>query len=162
MNKQTTNTIYFKTSIFCISIGIKWIKRRFNFLFRLFEKKNHCWLGVDPLPRLTSLMHTHWPSTVSFHRLTLLSPPETAKMFPVTDQETCQTTSSKVCKTRWFQELEVPSLVQRITRRSWEQLAITVRDKPIDGAQAASRTQSEWPSSLASSTHSLSSLQVKS
>ena len=131
-----------------------------HILLKVFDKI-HCWPGVDPLPRLTSLMHTHWPSTVSFHRLTLLSPPETAKMLPVTDQETCQTTSSKVCKTRWFQELEVPSLVQRMTRRSWEQLAITVRDKPIDGAQAASRTQSEWPSSLASSTHSLSSLKVK-
>ena len=39
---------------------------------------------------------------------------------------------------------------------------MTVRDSPIDGAQAASRTQSECPSSLASSTHSLSSLQIRS
>ena len=119
------------------------------------------WAGVELLPLLTSLIQTHWPSTVSFHKLTLLSPPETARIFPVTDQETCQTTSSKVCRTRWFQLLETPSLVHRMTRRSWEQLAITVRESPIDGAHAASRTQSEWPSSLASSTHSLSSLKIQ-
>ncbi len=122
-----------------------------------WERFSYC-PGVEPFPRLTSLMQTHCPSTVSFHKLTLLSPPDTAKMLPVTDHETCQTTSSKVWSTRWFQLLETPSLVQRMTLRSWEQLAMTVRGSPMEGAQAASRTQSEWPSSLASSTHSLSSL----
>ena len=47
-----------------------------------------------------------------------------------------------------IQAVCLPSLVQIITRRSWEQLAIIDRLDPIDGAHATSRTQSEWPSSL--------------
>ena len=66
------------------------------------------WALLAPL--LTSLIHCHCSSRVSFHRetwrqlkckkrknvslqTTLLSPPLTARMLPDTDQLTCQTTS---------------------------------------------------------------------
>ena len=75
--------------------------------------------------------------------LTLLSPPDTAKMLPVAEQETCQTTSSKVCSVRCVQLLDTRSLAQRITRQFCEQLAMTVRARPIDEAHATSRNQSE-------------------
>ena len=108
-------------------------------------KINQPW---GPALLLTSEIQDQLPWMSSFHKDTLLSPPETASIFPETDQLTCQTTSSKVCRVLGVQ-LE-PSLVQMMTRLSWEQLAIMVRLEPIEGAQATSRTQSEWPSNLAS------------
>ncbi len=138
---------------------------------------------TTPCPLFTSLMHTHCPSSVSFHRLTwatqvqsqsrqvrtrgmyhnvriqlvdwadcfsatiirhwlhthththththacvprtvrtLLSPPDTARMFPVTDQLTCHTTSLNLCSTFEFHVELVPSFVQMITRQSCVQL----------------------------------------
>lgn len=72
-----------------------------------------------------------------FHNETLLSPPDTASMLPEIDQLTCQTTSSKVSRVLGVQ-LD-PSLVQIMTLRSCEQLAIMVLFEPMDGAQATSR-----------------------
>ncbi|KAJ8925855.1 hypothetical protein NQ315_009707 [Exocentrus adspersus] len=48
---------------------------------------------------------------------------KTARMFPLSDQLTFQTTSSKVCKTVGFQLVQ-SLLVQITTLRSCEQLAI--------------------------------------
>jgi hypothetical protein len=45
-----------------------------------------------------------------------------------------------------------------MTLASWEQLAMMALLLPSEGAQATSRTQSEWPSNLASSVH----LQIRS
>lgn len=116
--------------------------------------------GVCPNPLATSLMHNHWPSVPSRHRLTLLSPPETARMFPVKDQLTLHTTSSKVFKIIGVQDT-LSSLVQITTLLSWEQLAIIDFWRPREGAQATSRTQSICISSLFSSTHvSPCSLQI--
>ena len=76
-------------------------------------------------------MQIHRESGVSFQRLTLLSPPETARILPIMDHETCHTTSSKAFNTLYDQlELDDSSvevlrlLVQMITRRSCEQLAM--------------------------------------
>ena len=71
-------------------------------------------------------------------------------MLPETDQLTCQTTSSKVCRT--FGTQAPPSLaVQMMTLLSWLQLAMVALTDPRDGAHAVSRTQSLWASSLDSS-----------
>lgn len=104
------------------------------------------------MPRATSLMQAHWPSLDSRHKLTLLSPPDTAKMLPVSDQLTLHTTSSNVCR---MEELHawLSSLLQITTRLSCEQEAITERASPTEGAQATSRIQSVWISSLESSAH---------
>lgn len=108
--------------------------------------------GVWPKPLATSLIHNHCPSDPSRQRLTLLSPPETARMLPVRDQLTLHTTSSNVLSIVGFQDT-LSSLVQITTLLSWEQLAIMDRWSPRDGAQATSRTQSMCISSLFSSTH---------
>lgn len=108
--------------------------------------------GVWPKPLATSLMHNHCPSDPSRQRLTLLSPPDTARMLPVSDQLTLHTTSSKVLSIVGVQDT-LSSLVQITTLLSWEQLAIIDRWSPKDGAQATSRTQSICISSLFSSTH---------
>ena len=50
--------------------------------------------------------------------LTLLSPPETANIFPVIDQLRCQTTSLNLFNTFDVQLLLVPSFVQIITLQS--------------------------------------------
>ena len=50
--------------------------------------------------------------------LTLLSPPETANIFPVIDQLRCHTTSLNLFNTFEVQLLLVPSLVQIITLQS--------------------------------------------
>lgn len=116
--------------------------------------------GVCPKPFATSLMHSHWPSDPSRQRLTLLSPPETARMLPVRDQLTLQTTSSKVLRIVGVQDT-LSSLVQITTLLSWEQLAMVDRLSPREGAQATSRTQSMCISNLFSSTHwSPCSLQI--
>lgn len=69
-------------------------------------------------------MQDHKPSLFSFHKLTLLSPPETPKMFPVSDQLTFQTTSSKVFRIVGVHVVPISSVFQIMTRRSCEQLAI--------------------------------------
>lgn len=105
-------------------------------------------------------MQTHCPSLFSLHKLTLLSPPDTAKIFPVRDQLTLQTTSSKVCKIVGVQ-VTLSSLVQITTRLSWEHEAIIERGKPIEGAHETSRIQSVCISSLLSSVHwSASSIHI--
>jgi len=49
-------------------------------------------------------MQVHPESTVSFHKVTLVSPPETARIFPVMDQLTDQTTSLNLLSKVDFQE----------------------------------------------------------
>ena len=51
-------------------------------------------------------------------KFTLLSPPDTARILPVTDQLTCQTTSLNWYKMVDVHTLLVPSLVQIITEQS--------------------------------------------
>lgn len=83
-----------------------------------------CWASVmeadpEPWPLLTSLMHTHCPSTDSFHRVTLLPPPNIARMFTVMGQLTCHTTSLNLCRSLDDHILpEAPWQVQIITRLS--------------------------------------------
>lgn len=116
--------------------------------------------GVCPKPLATSLMHNHCPSDPLCQRLTLLSPPDTARMFPVKDQLTLHTTSSNVFKIVGVQDT-LSSLVQITTLLSWEQLAIIECWSPSDGAQATSLTQSMCISKRFSSTHwSPCSLQI--
>lgn len=106
------------------------------------------------------LMHVQRPSLFSFHKLTLLSPPDTPRMLPVNDQLTFQTTSSKVLRIVGVQVV-MSSVFQMMTRRSCEQLAIRDVGRPMLGDQPTSRTQSECISSRLSSTHrSPSSFQI--
>lgn len=113
-------------------------------------------LETAPWPLLTSLMHAHWPSMDSFHRvtcrrhrrrerggfvlrrslrqlaqgkpLTLLSPPETARMFPVMDQLTCQTTSLNLCSSLAVHVFPAGSShVQMNTRPSCRRTAVKPR-----------------------------------
>mmetsp|Transcript_13125 Transcript_13125/g.16453 ORF Transcript_13125/g.16453 Transcript_13125/m.16453 type:complete len:242 (-) Transcript_13125:187-912(-) len=90
----------------------------------------------------------HSPSLFkdSVYKVTLLSPLVTAKMFPVDDQLTLQTTSfslvNSVLSHSWF----LFSL-QMKTLPSWEQLAMVSYGRPMLGAQATSRTQPWCPSS---------------
>lgn len=91
------------------------------------------------------LTQLHRPSLFSFHKLILLSPPDTPRMLPVSDQLTFQTTSSKVWRIVGVQVV-MSSVFQIMTRRSCEQLAMRDDGKPMLGAQATSRTQSEWTS----------------
>lgn len=105
-------------------------------------------------------MHVHRPSLFSFHKLILLSPPDTPRMLPVNDQLTFQTTSSKVLRMVGVQVV-MSSVFQMMTRRSCEQLAIRDVGRPILGDHATSRTQSEWTSRRFSSTQrSPSSFQI--
>lgn len=109
---------------------------------------------------VSSLMQVQSPSLFSRHKLVLLSPPETPKTLPVSDQLTFHTTSSNVFRMVGVHEV-ISSEFHIITRRSCEQLAIWERGKPMLGAQATSLTQSEWTSSRLSSTHrSPSSFQI--
>lgn len=106
-------------------------------------------------------MRIHWPSVFSFHNVTLLSPPVTARMLPVVDHEMLHTASSNVCSTVEVHSDRSALLLHTITWRSCEAVAICERGNPIDGAQATSRTQSECASSRCSSTQrSLSSRQI--
>lgn len=106
------------------------------------------------------LMHVQRPSLFSFHKLILLSPPETPRMFPVSDQLTFQTTSSNVLRMVGV-HVVMSSVFQMMTRRSCEQLAIRDVGRPMLGDQATSRTQSECTSRRLSSTQrSPSSFQI--
>lgn len=106
-------------------------------------------------------MRIHWPSLFSFHSETLLSPPVTARTLPVVDQEMLHTASSNVCSTVDVHCERSELLLQMITWRSCDADAICRRGKPIDGAHATSRTQSECASRRCSSVHrSLSSRQI--
>jgi len=98
-------------------------------------------------------MHLHSASGDSFQRVTLLSPPATAKIFPVIDQLTLQTTSGNLGRIFLIQfefADDAFSWVQITTVPSWEQLAITLEGNPIEGPQATSRTQSVWYSKTSS------------
>ncbi|KAG5671575.1 hypothetical protein PVAND_001768 [Polypedilum vanderplanki] len=90
----------------------------------------------------SSLIHDQIPSLFSLYKNILLSPPDTPKTLPVNDQLTFHTTSSKVFKIVGVHKAK-SSVLQIITRRSCEQLAIRVDGNPIDGAQATSRIQSQ-------------------
>lgn len=46
-----------------------------------------------------SVIQVQTPAEFSFHRVMLLSPPDTASMLPIVDQLTCQTTSLNSCST---------------------------------------------------------------
>lgn len=110
---------------------------------------------------VSSLMQVHWFSLFSFQRVTLLSPPVTARILPVIDQLTDQTTSSNVWRMVGDQFTR-SVLFQMITWRSCEAEAIWERGRPIEGAQATSRTQSECASRRFSSTQrSFSSRQMR-
>lgn len=98
------------------------------------------------------LTHSHPPSlTLSFHKLTLLSPPLTASTFPLSDQLTRQMTHSKfntvLCQLFASAMSLLPSVdanVQTLTLLSWPPLATYVLLSTL-GLQATSRTQSLWP-----------------
>ena len=60
-------------------------------------------------------LHAKWMTG----QLTLLSPPDTARMLPVIDQLTCQTTSLNLCSICGSHELLLPSFIQMITRQSY-------------------------------------------
>lgn len=95
-----------------------------------------------PWPFATSLIHCHAPSGFWDHSEILLSPPETAKIFPFRDQLTFHSTSSNWCKMVEFQLMQSLE-VQMTTLRSCEQDAIVCLWMPTEGAQATSLTQSE-------------------
>lgn len=86
-------------------------------------------------------MHSHCPVKDSFHNVTSLSPDETAKMLPVTDQLTLHTTSGNLFNSVGFQ-LFCPSSVQMTTVPSCEHVAIMLEGSPRLGAHATSRIQS--------------------
>lgn len=124
-----------------------------------------------------------------FYIITLLSPPLTARISPITDQLRCHTTSSKVCIVLWncinnlleinqkpikMRQLDKMkhTLVshdalsrslhcQMITLPSWQQLAMVLVVKPVSGAHPTSRTQFVCPFSSASFSHTLFSSLIK-
>jgi len=97
----------------------------------------------------TEVRFFHVPSKDSFHKLTLLSPCETAKIFPITDQLTRHTLCSnfRLCALR---NVPFGSSVQIATVLSSDADAIVELGKPTEGAQATSRTQSPWELSFLS------------
>lgn len=98
----------------------------------------------------TLLTLSHSPFRVSFHSVTLLSPPLTASTFPLRLQLTRQTTVSRGIILRAH---DGPfSYVQIITLLSWDADAMYDFWRML-GAHATSRTQSVWPSSVCSSTY---------
>lgn len=107
------------------------LENKYNFYLRVYRRsidvqfiKKKC---SQFAPLETSVIQLHSPFRFSFHKLTLLSPPETARILPMADHETCQITSSNTLRTlKDHVSLVDPSrlLLQMITRRSWEQLAM--------------------------------------
>lgn len=53
--------------------------------------------NTEPWPFLSSLMHTHCPSMDFFYRITLLSPPKTARVLAVIDQLPCHIALLNFC-----------------------------------------------------------------
>ncbi|KAG7261545.1 hypothetical protein CRUP_000356 [Coryphaenoides rupestris] len=77
--------------------------------------------GSTPPKRATSaasaaLFWAHWPSMDSFHRVTWTGRQDrqTARMFPVMDQLTCQTTSLNLCSSLAFQVFPVGAVLPEL------------------------------------------------
>jgi hypothetical protein len=103
------------------------------------------------------LTRSQSPFRFSFHRLTLLSPPLTAKTFPLKLQLTRHSTASKFVNGFEFHTPGCEgSDVQMRTVLSCEAEAMYDFCKMV-GAQATSRTQSVWPESTVSRLYDLSS-----
>ena len=64
--------------------------------------------GALTFPSVTSPTISHSPSRFSFHKVTLLSPVETAKILPEVDQLTLQTTSGNGSFNKYFLFHEAP------------------------------------------------------
>lgn len=115
---------------------------------------------MGPASSGTVEIHSHAPSRFCFQSDTSLSPDDTARTFPVIDQETRHTGAGKVFISAAAQGPEACDCVQMTTPLSSEQLATILHGMPVAGAQATSRTQSEcrgeesWE--LPSSFHSVS------
>ena len=91
------------------------------------------------------LTQSQFPFKSSFHRLTLLSPPLTARTFPLKLQLTLQTTASNSGSTVHFHSPSVlGSCVHILTVLSCDALAMYDFERTV-GAHATSRTQSVWP-----------------
>jgi hypothetical protein len=87
---------------------------------------------------VTSMQRTQLPSKAAFQRETSLSPEETARMLPVTDQETRQTGLPKEWSCTGFQAVSPLRLVHMSTRPSSPQLATVSTPGVVAGAQATS------------------------
>lgn len=115
---------------------------------------------MGPASSGTVEIHSHAPSRFCFHRDTSLSPDDTARTFPVIDQETRHTGAGKVFISAADHGPEGCDCVQMTTPLSSEQLATMLHGIPVAGAQATSRTQSECRGDesceLPSSCHSVS------
>mmetsp|Transcript_10587 Transcript_10587/g.43767 ORF Transcript_10587/g.43767 Transcript_10587/m.43767 type:complete len:297 (-) Transcript_10587:421-1311(-) len=96
----------------------------------------------------------HWPSMASFQRVTWLLASDTARILPVTDQLTRHTGAPKLCSCTLVHAAPASAWVQICTVPSCDALAIVFLGRPMLGAQAASRTQSECAESVCSSAHS--------
>lgn len=94
-----------------------------------------------------SFTFSHCPLRFSFHKLTLLSPPLTARMFPLGLQLTRHRTESN--SSCWL--VHCPGFeasdVQIRTVLSCEAEAMYDLERML-GDQATSRTQSVWPSNV--------------
>jgi len=95
---------------------------------------------------VTSLTSSHSPLRFSFHRVTLLSPPEIAKILPERDQLTLHNTASNSRVLLKIHELGSPGfvLVHILAVLSWLADAMYDFDNSV-GLQATSRTQSLCP-----------------
>src|SRR5690625_4043627 len=89
------------------------------------------------------LTHSHSPRRFSFHSVTLLSAPLTARTLPLRDQLTRQTAASKLRTLQSHWPAEAASEVQMRTVLSWEAEAMYDFCRTV-GDQATSRTQSAW------------------
>lgn len=101
-------------------------------------------LSQPQLYSTISFTHFHSPFRVSFHSVTLLSPPETARTFPLKLQLTLQSTASKLNNVLFHSLGRAGSDVQILTVLSCEAEAM-YDFRRIVGAHATSRTQSAWP-----------------
>ena len=89
------------------------------------------------------LTHSHPPLSLSFHRLTLLSPVLTARTLPLRLQLTRQAAASTSSLVR-FHSPRRSEEVQMMTVLSWDAEAIYDLERTV-GDHATSRTQSRWP-----------------
>jgi hypothetical protein len=119
----------------------------FFLFFSLFCSDFHCACCSSNVDNMA-----HAPSASSFHSVTLLSPPLTAKIPPVSDQLTRHTTSVNLGSTRGCHVSPSARCVHTTTTPSCAQLA-SVRSLPTRGAQATSRTQSECSARSCSRCH---------
>lgn len=104
----------------------------------------------------TSFTFSHCPFKFSFHRLTLLSPPLTARILPLKLQLTRHNTASNSSVVLVHCVGLLGSVVQMRTVLSCEAEAMYDLDKML-GDHATSRTQSVWPSSVSTRLYVLAS-----